>query len=98
MHQSNEDQSCKQKLVLPQSFEDWTVKLGPASLTMLLTLYFEGLLLDANHFRLGKLQVFKEFRLTCVLETKRVQRVRESFSDLKYYPGKDNSNWFTASA
>ena len=73
------------------------MKLGHASLTTLFPLYFEGLLLDANHCRFEKWQVSGEFYLTCVLETKSVQMVKESFSDLINYPRKDFFKSFNAS-
>ena len=59
--------------------------------------HFEGLPLDIGHFKVEHLQVIGEFLLTSVLDTKSVQIVNESFSDLIYYPMKDNFISFTSS-
>ena len=96
MQQGDEHQRCRRKLVLPQGFKKWIQVSGHVSLSQLLYLCLLRSLFRHKSIQSRTLLNLRRVFFTCVFITKRVQLVKQCFSDLIYVPRKDNFQSFTA--
>ena len=83
MERGAEDHCCQGKLVLPHCLKKWIKISGHVSLSPLLSLYFGRSLPEHE---LIQSRILLKFLFIRLLTTRRVQLVRESFSDLINVP------------
>ena len=96
MQLGDEDQSCRRKLVLPHGLKELIQISAHASLTSLLHLCLWRFPFGHKSIQSRILPNFEQFLFTRVTNTKRVQLVKKSFSDLIYVPRIDIFYRFTA--